>query len=88
MISDDEHILICAVRYALGRRTYIVSIICKHVELKMRNLSRSCIECMKKDIKEAFKSFHASGYPVGDECDEKEWLDLLEKLEATEGRDE
>jgi hypothetical protein len=88
MMSDDEQILICAVRYALGRRTYIVSIICKYVELKLRNLSRSCIECMKKDIKEEFNRFHACGHTVGDECDEKDWLDLLEKLEATEGRDE
>ena len=34
MITPDEQILICAVRYALGRMSYIVGDVAKYVELK------------------------------------------------------
>lgn len=74
MISDFEHMLISAVRYALGRRTYIVSLTCRYISEQIPNLSDYCKYIMIKDI----KSREAFGY--GDTCDKDDWMDLLNKL--------
>ena len=50
MISDYEHMLISALRYALGRRTYIVELTCKYIESQMPILSDRCKDVMIKDI--------------------------------------
>ena len=72
MISDYEHMLISALRYALGRRTYIVELTCKYIESQMPILSDRCKDVMIKDI-ESQKNY-------GDECDSEDWMRLLEKL--------
>ena len=72
MISDYEHMLISALRYALGRRTYIVELTCKYRESQMPILSDRCKDVMIKDI-ESQKNY-------GDECDREDWMRLLEKL--------
>ena len=72
MISDYEHMLISALRYALGRRTYIVELTCKYIESQMPILSDRCKDVMIKDI-ESQKNY-------GDECDREDLMRLLEKL--------
>ena len=72
MISDYEHMLISALRYALGRRTYIVELTCKYIESQMPILSDRCKDVMIKDIESQKK--------YGDECDREDWMRLLEKL--------
>ena len=42
MITPDEQILICAVRYALGRMSYIVGDVARYVESKRNTLSSQC----------------------------------------------
>lgn len=72
MISDYEHMLISALRYALGRRTYIVELTCRYIERQIPRLSDRCKDLMIKDI-ESQKNY-------GDECDKKDWMRLLEVL--------
>ena len=72
MISDYEHILISALRYALGRRTYIVELTCRYIERQLPMLSDRCKNLMIKDIESQ------SNY--GDECDKQDWMRLLERL--------
>ena len=74
MITDYEHMLISALRYALGRRTYIVELTCKYIEQQIPMLSDRCRAIMITDI-ERHRLF---GY--GDECDKEDWMQLLEKL--------
>lgn len=71
-ITDHEHILISALRYALGRRTYIVSITTKYIEREIPTLSEQCKAIMIEDIEHPFMC----GY--GDACDKKEWMKLLQ----------
>ena len=80
MITDDEHVLICAVRYAMGRRTYIVSIVCNYVKSKIPELSDHCIDLLIRDIEEEIKRCCWIRRSLGDECDEIEWYNLLETL--------
>lgn len=79
MITDYETILISAVRYALGRRTYVVGITTDYVARQLPKLSDSCIKIITDDIKNPL-----GGY--GDPWDEREWMCLLEQLEEEEGK--
>lgn len=70
----DDLTLISAFRYALGRRTYIVS---HTVEALMNNwcqLSKIKQELIKKDVREALLEKTA-----GDKIDEDEWRRILIK---------
>lgn len=73
-MTDYEHMLISATRYALGRRTYIVGITTEYIESQIPRLSGACIRVMIDDIKNPL-----GGY--GDHCDERDWMCLLEILE-------
>ena len=85
MITPDEKIIICAVRYALGRMSYIVWDVAKYVELKRKELSRECIEAIVQDIEIGLKRYHEVGHTLGMECDERRWYKLLEILREEKG---
>ena len=74
-MTDYEHIVISAERYALGRKTYIVELTVNYIlqEIEEDKLSDSCLNVIRKDIKEA-KDY-------GMECDQKQWLKLLKRIE-------
>ena len=74
-MSNYEQIVISAERYALGRKTYIVELTVNYIlqEIKEDKLSDSCLNVIRKDIKEA-KDY-------GMECDQKQWLKLLNRIE-------
>lgn len=73
MISDYEHMLISALRYALGRRTYVVEITVDYIIKELPKLSERCKNIMIEDIERPL-----GGY--GDECDRVDWMRLLEEL--------
>lgn len=75
-MSEYEHILISAVRYALGRRTYIVELTVNYVIKELPRLSDSCKKIMLDDITE----HERFGY--GDACDERDWMRLLDALRS------
>lgn len=80
MTREEENIIICAVRYAIGRMSYMVSVVCGYVESKCNELSTNCINIIIRDIEEGIEMYHRIGKTCGMECDEKEWLRLLEIL--------
>lgn len=76
MITDYEHMLISAVRYALGRRTYIVDITVNYIIEEVPKLSDKCKRIMIQDIEYPY-----GGY--GDECDKRDWMRLLAVLKGS-----
>ena len=82
MISPDEQILICATRYALGRMSYIVEEVANYVFYKRKTLSKQCIDIITLDIEKELERYHAAGFPLGMECDERTWKNLLEVLKG------
>ena len=68
MTPDEEVIYNCALRYSLGRKTYVVGLIINH--LKTKKFSDEALKVMIKDIKEA----DDYGMPM----DKKAWMSLLE----------
>lgn len=74
-MSDYEHIVISAVRYAIGRMTYIVELTVNYImqQIEDDKLSDQCLGIIRNDIKE-------SKY-LGMQCDELQWIKLLKKIE-------
>ena len=77
-IRNDElgDLIICAFRYALGRKTYITNTIAELIIKYKDELSTSDTEVIKRDIKRAFDMNN-----YGMEMDKKEWQRVLEALE-------
>ena len=79
-MKPEEQMLISAVRYALGRSTYIVSDTCRSVTNIKSKLSKECINIIIRDIEFDLELYHRAGNLCGMECDEKEWGELLNVL--------
>lgn len=73
-MTPDEQIWLCALRYAIGRRTYITGTVADYIISKIDVMSEKCRLLMVRDIKEAGD--------LGDNCDADEWHKLLGKLEG------
>lgn len=81
-MKPEEQMLISAVRYALGRMSYIVSDTCDFVANIREKLSQNCIDIIIRDIEEEIEFYHSLDVTCGDECDERNWLKLLEVLKG------
>lgn len=84
-MKPEEMMLISAVRYALGRRSYIVPETCSFVASVKDKLSQHCIDIIIRDIGEGFEMYHRSGHLMGMECDEADWRVLLRRLKEGNG---
>ena len=73
--SDISAMLISVVRYALGRRTYIVNWTCEFIAKNQHLLLEKDKKVIIRDIKDQAE------YGYGDKCDEEDWSRLLELLE-------
>lgn len=71
-LLDTSMLLVSAERYALGRRTYIVSWTCNVIKNNLHLLTEKDKDVMIRDIESAVN--------YGDSCDEKEWKELLRIL--------
>ena len=72
--EDISAMMIGAERYALGRRTYIVSWTCEFITKNLHLLTEKDKGVMIRDIETA--------RDYGDECDESCWKALLNKLKG------
>lgn len=81
-MEQDELIVICAVRYALGRMTYIVGEVCNYVASKKDSLSQQCINIIIRDIEEDLELCRQMGRTLGMECDEQKWIGLVKCLKG------
>lgn len=78
-VSDDlRMILICAVRYSLGRRTYMPGLVTEWIMENMKGkLPRGTIEVLRRDIREQREMGERGGYEaLGDDCDVRTWTDF------------
>jgi len=78
-IYDFKDILICALRYALGRRTYIPKVVADFIKEYPEVIDSRVKMVMLKDIDEYFDC--RGTYYNDDEYDYETWLDLKEWLE-------
>ena len=74
--EDVGAVLICAVRYGLGRRTYITKLISDVIIPIVPQMNNKNLCVMERDIVEQER------FGYGDECDKDEWMKLLDTLKA------
>lgn len=72
-MEDNELIDLCAFRYALGRRTYIVDVVATHLCHRLEKYSINMLKRLQEEIRNA--------YSLGDACDKYLWDALLEEVE-------
>lgn len=85
---NDELILIAAERYAMGRRTYIVSTVASYIRVRVPKLSDWCLGVLAQDYRDKLKEagrLHNYGV-FGAECDKKDWDALYEAINEEQGR--
>ena len=70
-----ELMLISAVRYAIGRRTYIVQDTVTYVCALSHYLSNWCLDILLRDLVEAFEKGN-----LGDNCDWQDWTRCVQVL--------
>lgn len=80
-MSDYENMIISAVRYAIGRTSYIVNLTVEYVlkDIEQGKLANNCLWVMRRDIKEAKY--------LGMDCDKRDWQRLLKKINENMGND-
>ena len=75
MDSEFGHIVIAAVRYAIGRKTYVPKIVCNFTLKYMSMLDDKAIDVIIKDIEKELRYYKA------DLPNQKLWFDLKRSLE-------
>lgn len=75
MSIDEEIVLSCAFRYALGRMTYVVSSVCSELKRNYPNLSDSFKSRISKEIQDYQDEHGLAGMDFdNDEWDKVKWL--------------
>ena len=77
-MRDDNFgaVINCAVRYALGRSSYMPGVVVGYISPMVENLSTKTLWCLKRDINEA-ATYDNLGDP---NIDAPLWLRLLEDV--------
>lgn len=70
LASDDfGSVCNCAVRYCLGRRSYMPSLVCRYIISLLPELTDRTLDCFERDIAER----KMAGFDFGDSCDYETW---------------
>lgn len=75
-LSDISMLMVSAERYALGRRTYIVSWTCDVIKNNLHLLTKKDKDVMIRDIESAISYCH--------NCDTNDWKELLKVLKESD----
>ena len=71
MISDEESILLCAIRYACGRQTYMPGIVIGYITPKLKEISTYALHIIDSDL----TSSRSRSGGMGDEkIDKTGWI--------------
>lgn len=76
--EDFQTMLICAIRYSLGRRTYMPHLVIDYITPLIKYLSDKTLNIIERDIREA----ENMGIGYGDEqIDKPKWLTFHQNIQ-------
>lgn len=83
-ISSDELglLVLCALRYAMGRKSYITSSIAEIIETRWDDFTSNDKVTILRDLERALSFASDSGKSLGMSMDDAMWRGLLERLKA------
>lgn len=67
--DDFGSVCNCAVRYCLGRLSYMPSLVCGYITPLLQELTGKTLDCFERDIAERKRT----GFDFGDSCDYETW---------------
>lgn len=75
IIPAPEWMIIDSIRYAIGRRTYQVSVTCGWIRCNWNNLPTSVKAVIEQDVESEFERAERLGKydHLGDKCDTEDW---------------
>lgn len=71
-------VLVCAFRYALGRKTYVVGAIVGEIHKSWNSLSENDKELFVREISEYERTYGNLGH----DCDRRDWMTIIERFKA------
>lgn len=76
---DDDFgtICNCAVRYAVGRRTYMPSLVIDFITPHLSELTDKTLWCFQRDLYQRLDE----GFDFGDEFDLQNWMNFLKDID-------
>ena len=74
---DFELMMISAMRYALGRATYMPSITIDYIRMLMSRLSANTLHVMERDIREEVERYERMGWEL---YMKHEWVQLMNDI--------
>lgn len=75
-MTDRDFLVVCAVRYCLGRQSYVVGMMADYLVKNAKAINSSDRRVILEDIDSQAK------YGYGDKCDEVEWMRAKAALKA------
>ena len=87
-IWDLKDMIMCALRYALGRKTYITSETAEFIKRYPELIDERVKGVMLRDLEEYFQKMES--FKFDDECDFNTWKNLyswLERVDTNENKD-
>lgn len=75
---DLETIFLCAIRYAMGRRTYMPSLVCDYLRPLLPNLSDYFLKLALQEYEFRDKMYEGD---YGDTCDYQTWIGFKREVE-------
>lgn len=75
---NQDILLFCAFRYALGRQTYVVGAIADIIKANWNHMPQSRRDMFRKEIEEAIEK----GYAGSVNIDVPEWLSILHMVDG------
>jgi hypothetical protein len=69
-------LLVCSVRYSVGRRTYMPGLVADLVRRHWHDIDQGSRETLRRDVDEAIADEAKGRGSLGDACDRATWLDL------------
>lgn len=76
--QDFETMLICAMRYAIGRGSYIPSIVIDYIRFLLPQLSLNTLFVMQRDIREEAERYKRNEWKL---YMRNEWLELANTID-------
>ncbi len=79
-VKDDDLglMLACTVRYAMGRRSYIVGTAADFVRTYQAALRKDQIAQLGREVREKLAWYESDGHPMGDDVDHRRWQHFAE----------
>lgn len=83
-LSNDAlyTLLVCSLRYAMGRRSYITGDVADLIRTHDKHLRQSQREVLARDLRDALQRAIERGQTLGEQCDHDDWRSLLIWLES------